>query len=80
LSLNNEAVLFLSAEWRSHDGTINILTSIRSIGSTVIRTMTMTQSGKSNDELPPPAAKVKEHIAQVFEECPPEKEDIDCAE
>src|SRR5262245_50795603 len=52
LSLNKEAVLFLSAEWRSHDGAINILTSIRSIGSTVIRTMTMTQSGKSNDELP----------------------------
>jgi len=80
LSLNKEAVLFLSAKWRSHDGTINILTRIRSIGSTVIREMTMTQNGASNDELPPPAAKVKEHIANVFEECPPEKEDIDCAD
>src|SRR5712691_6371265 len=80
LSLNKEAVLFLSAKWRSHDGTINILTRIRSIGSTVIREMTMTQNGASNDELPPPAAKVKEHIAKVFEECPPEKEDIDCAD
>ena len=80
LSLNKEAVLFLSAKWRSHDGTINILTRIRSIGGTVIREMTMTQNGASNDELPPPAAKVKEHIAKVFEECPPEKEDIDCAD
>jgi hypothetical protein len=59
LSLNKEAVLFLSAKWRSHDGTINILTRIRSIGSTVIREMTMTQNGASNDELPPPAANVK---------------------
>jgi hypothetical protein len=80
LSLNKEAVLFLSAKWRSHDGTINILTRIRSIASTVIREMTMTQNGASNDELPLPAAKVKEHIAKVFEECPPEKEDIDCAD
>jgi hypothetical protein len=80
LSLNKEAVLLLSAKWRSHDGTINILTRIRSIGSTVIREMIMTQNGAPNDELPPPAAKVKEHIAKVFEECPPEKEDIDCAD
>src|SRR5215471_513227 len=29
LSLNKEVVLFLSAKWRSHDGTINILTRIR---------------------------------------------------
>jgi hypothetical protein len=80
LSLNKEAVLFLSAQWRSHDGAINIMTRIRSIGSTVIREMTMTQNGASNDELPQPAAKVKEHIAKVFEECPPEKEDIECAD
>jgi hypothetical protein len=80
LSLNKEAVLFLSAKWRSRDGTTNILTRIRSIGSTVIREMTMTLNGTSNDELPAPAAKVKEHIAKVFEECPPEKADIDCAE
>src|SRR5262245_16554670 len=46
LSLNKEAVLFLSAECRSHDGTISVLTSVRSIGNTVIRTMIMTQSGK----------------------------------
>jgi hypothetical protein len=80
LSLNKEAVLFLSAKWRSRDGAINILTRIRSIGSTVIRELTMTQNGTSNDELPPPAAKVKEHIAQVFEECPLEKEDFKCAD
>jgi len=80
LGLNKEAVLFLSAEWRSHDGTITILTRIRSIATTVIREMIMTQNGESNDELPPPAAKVKEHIAKVFEECPPEKEDFDCAD
>src|SRR5262249_40066236 len=80
LSLNKESVLFLSGNWRSHDGTINILTRIRSIGSTVLREMTMTQNGASNDELPPSAAKVKEHVAKVFEECPPEKEDIDCAD
>jgi hypothetical protein len=80
LSLNKEAVLFLSAKLRSHDGTINILTRIRSIGSTIVREMTMTQNGTANDELPAPAAKVKEHIAKVFEECPPEKGDIDCAD
>jgi len=80
LSLSKEAVLFLSAKWRSHDGAINILTRIRSIGGTVIREMTMTQNGASNDELPPPAAKIKEHIAEVFEECPLEKEDIGCAD
>jgi hypothetical protein len=48
LGLNKEAVLFLSAKWISHDGAINILTRIRSIGSTVIREMTMTQNGESN--------------------------------
>jgi hypothetical protein len=80
LSLNKEAVLFLSAKWRSHDGTTNILTRIRSIGSTVMREMTMTLNGASNDELPAPAAKVKEYIAKVFEECPPKKADIDCAD
>jgi hypothetical protein len=80
LSLNKEAVLFLSAKWRSSDGTTNILTRIRSIGSTVIREMTMTLNCASNDELPAPAARVKEHIAKVFEECPPEKADIDCAD
>jgi hypothetical protein len=59
LSLNNESVLFLSAKWLSHDGTINILTRIRSIGSTVMREMTMTQHGAPNDELPhrPPKSK-----------------------
>jgi hypothetical protein len=80
LSLNKEAVLFLSAKWRSLDGAINILTRIRSLGSTATREITMTQNGASNDELPAPAAKVKEHIAQVFEECPLEKEDISCAD
>ena len=80
LSLNKEAVLFLSAKWGSRDNTITILTRIRSIGSSAVKEMIMTQNGESNDELPPPAAKVKEYIAKVFEECPPEKEDYDCAD
>jgi hypothetical protein len=80
LSLNKEAVLFLSAQWRSRDNTITILTRIRSIGSSPVKEIIMTQNGQSNDELPPPAAKVKEYIAKVFEECPPEKEDYDCAD
>jgi hypothetical protein len=80
LSLNKDAVLFLAAKWRSRDGTINILTRIRSIANSVIREMTMTQNGGASDELPAPAAKVKEHIAKIFEECPPEKEDFACAD
>jgi len=40
----------------------------------------MTQNGQSKDELPAPAPKVKEYIGKVFEECPPEKEDYDCAD
>src|SRR5712675_864379 len=80
LSLNKEAVLFLSAKWSSRDNTIAILTRIRSIGSSAMKEMIMTQNGQSNDELPPPAAKVKEYIAKVFEECPPEKEDQVCAD
>jgi hypothetical protein len=42
LSLNKGAVLFLAAQWRSRDGTINILARVRSIGSMVIRELTMT--------------------------------------
>ena len=80
LSPNKSAVLFLSVQWISRDGAINILIRIRSIGSTVMREITMTQNGESKDEPPPTAAKVEEHIARVFEECPPEKEDIDCAD
>jgi hypothetical protein len=80
LGLNKEEVLFLSAKWRSRDNTITILTRIRSVGSSPVKEMIMTQNGESNDELPPPAAKVKEYIAKVFEECPPEKEDFDCAD
>jgi hypothetical protein len=80
LSLNKDAVLFLAAKWRSRDGTINILTRIRSIANSVIRELTMTQNGGASDELPAPAAKVKEHIAKIFEECPPEKEDFACAD
>src|SRR5215510_12432198 len=80
LGLSKEEVLFLSAQWRSRDNTITILTRIRSVGSSPIREMIMTQNGGSNDELPPPAAKVKEYIAKVFEECPPEKEDFYCAD
>jgi hypothetical protein len=80
LSLDKEVVLFLSAKWSSHDSTITILTRIRSIGSSVVKEMIMTQHGRSNDEPPPTAAKVKEHIGKVFEECPLEKEDFDCAD
>ena len=80
LSLNKEAVLFLSAKWGSRDNTITILTRIRSVGSSPVKEIIMTQNGQSNDELPAPAAKVKEYIAKVFEECPPEKEDYDCAD
>jgi hypothetical protein len=80
LSLNKKEVLFLSAKWGSRDNTITILTRIRSVGSSPVKEMIMTQNGESNDELPPPAAKVKEYIAKVFEECPPEKEDYDCAD
>jgi hypothetical protein len=80
LSLNTEAVLFLSAKWGSRDNTITILTRIRSVGRSAVKEIIMTQNGQSNDELPPPAAKVKEYIAKVFEECPPEKEDFGCAD
>jgi hypothetical protein len=80
LSLNKEAVLLLSAKWGSRDTTITILTRIRSVGSSPVKEIIMTQNGRSNDELPPPAVKVKENIAKVFEECPPEKEDFDCAD
>jgi hypothetical protein len=80
LSLHKEAILFLSAKWGSRDGTITILTRIRSIGSSPVKEMIMTQNGQSTDELPPPAAKIKEYIAKVFEECPLEKEDYDCAD
>jgi hypothetical protein len=80
LSLDKELILFLSAKWGSRDNAITILTRIRSVGSSPVKEMIMTQNGQSNDELPPPAAKVKEYIAKVFEECPPEKEDYDCAD
>jgi hypothetical protein len=80
LSASKAVVLFLSAKWGSRDHTITILTRIRSIGSSAVKEMIITQNGESKDELPPPAAKVKEYIAKVFEECPPEKGDIDCAD
>src|SRR5215831_11240752 len=80
LGLDKEEVLFLSAKWGSRDNTITILTRIRSVGSSPVKEIIMTQYGESNDELLPPAAKVKEYIAKVFEECPLEKEDIDCAD
>jgi hypothetical protein len=80
LSLSKNLVLFLSAQWRSRDNTITVLARIRSIGNSPKKEMIITQNGESNDELPPPAAKVKEHIAKVFEECPLEKEDYNCAD
>jgi hypothetical protein len=80
LSLSKGAILDLSAKWNSRDSTINILTRIRSIGSTPKKELIMTYNGQSNDELPLPAAKVKEYIGKVFEECPPEKEDQVCAD
>jgi hypothetical protein len=80
LSLNKEVVLFLSAQWSSRDNTVAILTRIRSIGPSAAKEMIITQNGRANDELPPTAAKVKEYIGKVFEECPPEKGDYDCAD
>ena len=80
LSLNKELVLFLSAQWSSRDNTITVLTRIWSIGRSAVKEMIITQNGQSNDELPPTAAKVKEYIGKVFEECPPDKEDYDCAD
>jgi hypothetical protein len=80
LSLDKEIVLFLSAKWSSRDNTITILTRIRSVGRSAVKEMIITQNGRSNDEPPPTAAKVKEYIGKVFEECPPEKEDSDCAD
>jgi hypothetical protein len=80
LSLNKEVVLFLSAKWSSRDNTITILTRIRSVGRSAVKEMIITQNGRSNDEPPPTAAKVKEYIGNVFKECPPENEDYDCAD
>ena len=80
LSANKEAVLDLSAKWGSRDNKTSILTRIRSIATSAKREMMMTHNGQSNDELPAPAAKIKEYIAKVFEECPPEKEDFVCAD
>jgi hypothetical protein len=80
LGLNKKSVLFLSATWSSSDNTITILTRIRSVGRSVLKEMIITQNGQSGDEPPPTAAKVKEYIGKVFEECPPQKEDYDCAD
>jgi hypothetical protein len=80
LSLNKELVLFLSAQWSSRDNTMTVLTRVRSIGRSAVEEIIITQNGRSNDELPPTAAKVKEYIGKVFAECPPEKEDYDCAD
>src|SRR5262245_61283956 len=46
LSLNKEEVLFLSAKWGSRDNTITILTRIRSVGSSPVKEMIMTQNGE----------------------------------
>jgi hypothetical protein len=73
-------VLFLSAQWSSRDNTMTVLTRVRSIGRSAVEEIIITQNGRSNDELPPTAAKVKEYIGKVFAECPPEKEDYDCAD
>src|SRR6516162_3091997 len=80
LSLDKKAVLFLSAQWRSRDNTITILTRIRSVARSAVKEMIMTQNGRSSDEPPPTAAKVKEYIGKVFEECATEKEDYNCAD
>ena len=80
LGLNKKSVLFLSATWSSSDNTITILTRIRSVGRSAVKEMIITQNGQSSDEPPPTAAKVKEYIGKVFEECPPQKEDYDCAD
>ena len=50
------------------------------VGRSAVKEMIITQNGQSSDEPPPTAAKVKEYIGKVFEECPPQKEDYDCAD
>jgi hypothetical protein len=80
LSLNKELVLFLSAKWSSRDNTITVLTRIRSVGRSAVKEMIITQNGQSSDEPPPTAAKVEEYIGKVFEECPLQKEDYNCAD
>jgi len=80
LSLNKKSILFLSAKWSSSDNTMSILTRLRSVGSSAVKEMIITQNGRSGDELPPTAAKVKEYIVKVFEECPPENGDYNCAD
>jgi hypothetical protein len=80
LSLNKKSVLSLFAKWSSRDNTMTILTRIGSIGSSAVKEMIIIQNGRSNDELPPTAAKVKEYIGKVFEECPPENGDYNCAD
>jgi len=42
--------------------------------------MIITQNGGPRDEPPPTAAKVKEYIGKVFEECQLEKGDYSCAD
>jgi len=79
-SLNKKFVLSLSAEWSSRDNAMTVLTRIRSIGRSAVKEIIITQNGRSNDELPPTADKVKEYIGKMFEECPPEKGDLDCAD
>jgi hypothetical protein len=80
LSLTRKSVLFLSAKWSSSDSAITVLTRIRSIGASAAKEMIIIQNGRSNDALPPTAAKVKEYIGKVFDECPPEKENYYCAD
>ena len=80
LSLNKKSVLFLSAKWSSSDNTLTVLARIRSVGRSAAKEMIITQNGRANDELPPTAAKVKEYIVKVFEECPPENGDYNCAD
>jgi hypothetical protein len=80
LSSNKKSVLFLSAKWNSSDNTINILTRIRSVGRSAAKEIIITQNGLSSDEPPPTAVKVKEYIGKVFEECPLQKEDYNCAD
>jgi hypothetical protein len=80
LSLDKKLILFLSAKWSSSDNIVTILVRIRSIGRSAVKEMIITENGGPNDELPPTAAKVKEYIGRVFKECPPNKEDYNCAD
>jgi hypothetical protein len=80
LNSSKEKILYLATKWGSRDNTISIMVNISSIGNSARKEIIMMQKGQSSDEPPPPAAKVKEYLGKVFEECPPQQEDYECAD